>query len=114
MDIMLVAICILSRKSTLYLSMHASLFYHGSTLYLCSHDLLQPIRYGSMLYLWCPYSLISTFMDLQCIGRWPCFESFFFEHGYAPLGDDIRFFLSINYHKFLSKWTVTELMQNLK
>jgi hypothetical protein len=34
-------------------------------------------------------SLVSAFMDLQCIGQPSCFESVYFENGYAYLGDDM-------------------------
>ena len=37
-------------------------------------------------------SLVSTIMDLQCIGRKPYLESFYTEYGYAYLGDDIHIF----------------------
>jgi hypothetical protein len=75
---------VLSHRSTFVLVVAVSLLSHGSTLVHSSHDL-------STVYI------ISVLMDLQCIGRQPCFESFVSEHGNARLGgiSDILFLFQL-------------------
>lgn len=42
--------------------------------------------------------LVSTIMDLWCVGGKPCLDSFYTKHGYAYLGDDIDiYFLVISF-----------------
>jgi hypothetical protein len=86
-------ICILSHKSALYWSM--AMFCH-IVAPLCIISWLWP---DWVMEIWIhivylvAISLVSSFMDLHWIGRHPCFESMYFEHGYPYLEDDIYIYI---------------------
>ena len=90
MVIMLVIslISILSHRSTLYWSM--AMFCH-TIAPLC---IISWLWFDWVIEVWIhivslvAIALVNAFMDSQCIGLSPCFESVYIEHGYAYLEDD--------------------------
>ena len=73
--------------------------YHG-------YDLVQSWRYGSTLYILCPYPQLVISCIRSVLVWWPFFELVYFEHGYAYLGDDTyilsNFHLQVSDHLFFS------------